>query len=224
MFRNCCCPAVAGVAGGIGKTRMAMLLYNQLKSRFTHTAVVKLEATDSGNMLLERLFGLLTDLEFQGVEPPAEPHDDITQLQSQLHTFVQGKSVLLLVDNVCSAQQLDALLPPVSCFGPGSRVIITSRLASMPDSDQYKVGIASCCAEHCMQQLPWFVPQKVGLPVHATKFNPLAHPPLKSKMLPYQGDYRIGTPSTAIRQTHRSLRMRPAVMQTSISPSLLYSW
>jgi hypothetical protein len=149
MFCNCCCSAATGAAGGIGKTTMGELLYNQLAHRFRHSAIVRSTA-DSGDMLMERLSGLLTDLRCPG----PQPHADITQLQSLLRTFVQGKAVLLLVDNVCSAQQLDDLLPLVSCFGPGSRVIITSRLASIPDSDQYKVGVDSCCAQHCMQQSP----------------------------------------------------------------------
>lgn len=126
-----------------------MLLYNQLAHRFTHKAIVTLKPADSGNMLMERLSGLLMDLDFTGQQLHGS-----TQLQSQLRTLVQYKAVLLLVDNVCSAQQLDALLPPVSSFGPGSRVVITSRLASLPNSQRYKVGVASCCARHSMQQLP----------------------------------------------------------------------
>jgi hypothetical protein len=126
-----------------------MLLYNQLVHNFTHKAIVDLDAADSGEKLTERLSGLLTDLGFQGLQPHG-----ITQLKSQLRTFVQDKAVLLLVDNVCNAQQLDALLPEALCFGPGSRVVITSRLASMPSSTRYKVGDASSCAQHCMHQSP----------------------------------------------------------------------
>jgi hypothetical protein len=138
----------------MGKTSMAMLMYNLLAGRFPHRAIVKLEAEDMGGKLTERLSGLLRDLGFQG-----QQLHDIERLQSQLHTFVKDRAVLLLVDNVCDAQQLDALLPQApqaatgaTSFASGSRVIITSRLASMPVSNRYKVGVASSCAQHYMHQ------------------------------------------------------------------------
>eukprot|EP00878_Enallax_costatus_P038372 GHUV01043584.1.p1 GENE.GHUV01043584.1~~GHUV01043584.1.p1 ORF type:complete len:350 (+),score=45.47 GHUV01043584.1:261-1310(+) len=54
------------------------------------------------------------------------------KLLRTLHEYVRNKAVLILVDNVWSAGQVDKLLPGV--FGKGSRIIITSRSSRLPDS------------------------------------------------------------------------------------------
>lgn len=171
MLYNCCCATATVGAGGMGKTTMAMLLHNQLVHKFKHKAIVELHEEDSGGKLKEHLSGLLEDLGFQG-----KPKHSSKELQFQYCTFVKDKAVLLLIDNVYSKEQLDALLPHAPCFGPGSRVIITSRFNSMPTSIRDKVGVASTRALHCIQSGNM-------LPQSLTHWR---IPPFQSKILPRQ--------------------------------------
>jgi hypothetical protein len=120
---------------------MAKLLFNALA--FCHTGFVVLNQEDSYPQLQQHLVQLLEDLGMSG-----QKQHSLGQLQAQLQTFLQGKAVLLVVDNVWTKEQLDALLPPPWCFGSGSRVIVTSRFKSMAadGSKRYKVSPAQ---QHC---------------------------------------------------------------------------
>jgi hypothetical protein len=115
---------------------MAKLLYNALAPQFSLRALVSLDLKDSNPQLKKHLAQLLEDLGMSG-----QKQHSLSQLQTRLHRHLQGKAVLLVVDNVWTAEQLDALLPPARCFGAGSRVVITSRMAFLADSVSYKVGV-----------------------------------------------------------------------------------
>lgn len=126
-------PPAAAATGGLGKTTLATLLYNQLRSSFSSTAIVSLDLEGSSSeQVRTSLHRVLTGL---GESSQSQDH---TQLLKRLEDLVKGKKVLLLLDNVNHTQQLNALLPQTA-FAPGSRIIITSREQELPDSTTYVV-------------------------------------------------------------------------------------
>jgi len=141
-FTAAASPAWVVATGGSGKTEMARLLFNALAPRFTHRAYLSLNPEDSRQQLQQDLGQLLKGLGMSG--PLAS---SLELLQIKLQTFVQGKAVLLVVDNVWTAEQLDTLLPPPRCFGSGSRVVVTSRCKSLATdgSKRYLVSPLSSC-------------------------------------------------------------------------------
>jgi hypothetical protein len=117
--------------GGRGKSTMAKILYNRLKGGFPHSAFVEIQVDDGADKTAQHLSSALKGLGAKGKASEGE-----AALSAKLKSFVKGKKVLLVVDNVWMARQLDALLPvqwgegmPVQ-WGEGSKVIVTSRFQS----------------------------------------------------------------------------------------------
>lgn len=126
-------------AGGYGKTTMAQLLFNELSPSFLYSAYLELEwgATDARSLEhLQRT--LLHGLGAEGVD---QGMSSVLERQEHISNTAAGKKLLLVVDNVFSLAQLDALLP--ASWGEGSRLIITSRSKDIRDrksSTMDKVG------------------------------------------------------------------------------------
>jgi hypothetical protein len=123
-------------AGGSGKTTMVQLLFNHLSPRFTNRAIIYLDAQDlQGTKTQEHLGNMLHQLGMQAVDRflPAPT------LLKQLQHFVASKSVLLVIDNVWTAEQLDGLLP--ADYGAGSHLLITSREESLLGSRGWQVSL-----------------------------------------------------------------------------------
>jgi hypothetical protein len=126
-------------AGGVGKTTMATHLYNHLflGPSFPKCATISLDADDSkGTHTQRHLVSALKQLGATDVNDSAPA----AQLLTRLRGLVAVGPVLLFVDNVWAADQLDKLLP--ASFHPGSRLIITSRQADLSDSDIYRVSVS----------------------------------------------------------------------------------
>jgi predicted AAA+ superfamily ATPase len=119
-------------AGGSGKTTMAQLLYSRLEQQFLHKAFLQLN-TDSPDAQTGQLMDLLQQL---GLNPSKVAGGD-KKLLEQLEEFVKHKPVLLVLDNVSSAEQLDGLLP--TQWGSGSQLIITSRSPGFHSSRVWQV-------------------------------------------------------------------------------------
>lgn len=121
--------------GGLGKTTMAKLLYNHLRPAFPNSALIELDAADAKPQLQGHLISSLKQLGADNVDQQKE----LSLLQTRLQDLLSRKdqAVLLVVDTVWTPEQLDSLLPDQ--LGPGSRLIITSRAASMQQSSTWRV-------------------------------------------------------------------------------------
>eukprot|EP00878_Enallax_costatus_P038291 GHUV01043484.1.p1 GENE.GHUV01043484.1~~GHUV01043484.1.p1 ORF type:complete len:247 (+),score=36.76 GHUV01043484.1:57-743(+) len=106
---------------------MATLFFNRLRPAFRHTAFIRLDRDEPiGSQHLSSVLSQLGAREF-------DPNSPAERLLEVLQDYVCDKAVLIAVDNVWVKGHLDELLP--RRFGPGSRVIVTSRASSLPDSD-----------------------------------------------------------------------------------------
>jgi tetratricopeptide (TPR) repeat protein len=116
--------------GGVGKTALALVLADRLKSRFGDgqiflkmdgTGLNPLKPTDAMAQVIRAFRG--------SAERLPEGQDE---LQNLYNSVLDGKKVLLLLDNAADSKQVEPLLPPKGCA-----VIVTSRkkftLPGMPE-------------------------------------------------------------------------------------------
>jgi hypothetical protein len=120
-------PLVMIAAGGSGKTTLAQELHNVLSGMFLQTAYVELGEQGKPECAQQKV---LTSL---GAAPRGS---SVAELKTQLQDCVRMKMVLLVIDNVWTAEQLDALLPQE--LHEGSTVICTSRSKEIPESISLK--------------------------------------------------------------------------------------
>ena len=116
--------------GGVGKTALALVLAEKLKGRFGDGQVfLKLNGT-SPNPLKPNDAMAQVIRAFRGYTERLP--EDQNELQSLYYSVLEGKNVLLLLDNAEDRKQVQPLLPPKSCA-----VIVTSRkkftLPGMPE-------------------------------------------------------------------------------------------
>jgi hypothetical protein len=118
---------------------MAELLYNRLLPSFPHHGFISLlDAQGSlGTPFQQKLGDLLKQLGRTDVDRSLSA----PALFKQLQEFIADKPVLLVVDDVRTAQQLDAILP--AQLGTGSHLVITSRHSSLPESSTFRVSTFS---------------------------------------------------------------------------------
>ena len=110
--------------GGIGKTTIAKVVYNQIANRFmiiSFIANVREDSKSRGLLYLQKQ--LLRDI------LPSKKNfitnvDEGTQMIKERLRF---KKVLLVLDDVDNLDQLEALAGDRNWFGPESRIIVTTR-------------------------------------------------------------------------------------------------
>ncbi|XP_057842933.2 disease resistance protein RUN1 isoform X3 [Cryptomeria japonica] len=111
--------------GGVGKTTLAKVVYNRLLySRFgLHCFVLGVgERCDQ----LSGLVKLQTQM-IEDITPFRDEVDHVDRGKARLQHFLKGKKILLLLDDIQSSEQLEALGGNFTDFGEGSCLLITTQ-------------------------------------------------------------------------------------------------
>ncbi|KAL6315879.1 hypothetical protein AAG906_012215 [Vitis piasezkii] len=110
--------------GGIGKTTIAKVVYNQIASLFMITSFIANVREDSKSRgLLHLQKQLLHEILPSRKNFIGNVDEGIHMIKNRL-CF---KKVLLVLDDVNDLEQLEALAGDCNWFGPGSRIIVTTR-------------------------------------------------------------------------------------------------
>ncbi|KAL6315878.1 hypothetical protein AAG906_012214 [Vitis piasezkii] len=110
--------------GGIGKTTIAKVSFNHIASDFMITSfIANVRECSKSKGLLHLQKQLLRDCSMRRVESLSNVDEGISMIKARL-CF---KKVLLVLDDVDNSSQLEALAGDHNWFGPGSRIIITTR-------------------------------------------------------------------------------------------------
>ncbi|XP_034674890.1 disease resistance protein RPV1-like [Vitis riparia] len=123
VSNDVCMVGIYGL-GGIGKTTIAKVLYNRIAAQFMITTFIANVREDSKSQGLLHLQKQLL-------------HDILPRRKNFISTIDEGihmikdrlcfKKVLLVLDDVDDLNQLEALASDHNWFGPGSRIIVTTR-------------------------------------------------------------------------------------------------
>ncbi|KAH1192644.1 TMV resistance protein N [Glycine max] len=148
--------------GGIGKTTLALAVYNYVADHFDGSCFLENVRENSDKHGLQHLQSIiLSELVKENKMNIATVKQGISMIQHRL----QRKKVLLIVDDVDKPEQLQAIVGRPDWFGSGSRIIITTRdeklLASHEVRRTYEVNELN--RNDALQLLTWeaFKMQKV---------------------------------------------------------------
>ena len=110
--------------GGLGKTTLSVAVYNLIADDFDSSCFLQNVREESKKHGLKHLQTILLSkiLGEKDINLASE-HEGISMIQQRL----QRKKVLLILDDVDKWKQLQALAGRSDWFGPGSRIIITTR-------------------------------------------------------------------------------------------------
>ncbi|XP_039168084.1 disease resistance protein RPV1-like [Eucalyptus grandis] len=106
--------------GGVGKTTLATIVYNKLSNDFVNYCFISnIRETEIKHLQNQLISNILKK---------KWPHiNDIMEGKKVIEERLCSKKVLLLLDDVDKAFQLDALVQKGEWFGKGSKIIITTR-------------------------------------------------------------------------------------------------
>ncbi|KAJ7975480.1 Disease resistance-like protein [Quillaja saponaria] len=145
--------------GGIGKTTLARAVYNLIADQFEGTSFLsKVRETSTKQSLTQLQETLLYEMLGDEITKLGTMNRGITVLKMKLRC----KKVLLILDDVDRLEQLHALAGGCDWFGPGSRIIITTRNKSL--LTKYKVqniyNVTELNDREALELLSWNVFQR----------------------------------------------------------------
>ena len=113
---------ICGV-GGIGKTTLAKLVYNQVADQFEHAIFLSsVSKAQDDHQLLHLQKQLLSDILGENI-----PHiSNIDEGSNVIKRLLCSKKFLVVADDVNDSSQLNSLVGSPQWFGLGSRIIITT--------------------------------------------------------------------------------------------------
>lgn len=124
---------------GIGKTTLAAFLYNKIRHRFQAASFLTNIREKSNSNSISGLEDLHRTLLYETVKETQTMVHTTFERDSQIKRKLTHKRVLLILDDVDSIKQLEALAGGCHWFGSGSRIIITTRVES--ELDKHDVAI-----------------------------------------------------------------------------------
>ena len=118
-----CFVGICGM-GGIGKTTLALEIYERISGSFEASSYIADVREKTKNQHLVSLQEqLLSNILMRSEIKIWNVHEGINIIGNRL----RGKKVLIVLDDVDGEKQLEALAGNHDWFGPGSRIIVTSR-------------------------------------------------------------------------------------------------
>lgn len=117
--------------GGIGKTTLAKLVFNELSYHFQHCSFIDDTRELSKSEPTKLQIKLLGDT--IGKFPSISDTDHGIRM---IRDFLCKKKVLIVLDDVDETEQINTLAGSSSWFGLGSRIIITTRYKSIIEQDR----------------------------------------------------------------------------------------
>ena len=126
--------------GGIGKTTLARTVFKKIRGQFDISCFLENVREISGERdgMLDLQRKLLSHLEIKGLQIKY-----VDEGKDTIRNLLFTKKVLLVIDDVDDISQLESLAEKQEWFGPGSRVIVTTRdtqvLISHGIVDSYKI-------------------------------------------------------------------------------------
>ncbi|XP_050373497.1 disease resistance protein RPV1-like [Argentina anserina] len=108
--------------GGIGKTTIAKNVFNSIRHEFEGSCFLE-DVRSNSNGLEQLQDRLLFDISKDSTLKVTSVNQGVGFIKARM----RHKKVLLVLDDVSHSSQLQRLAPSPECFGPGSRVLITTR-------------------------------------------------------------------------------------------------
>ncbi|KAF8039336.1 hypothetical protein BT93_B1771 [Corymbia citriodora subsp. variegata] len=122
--------------GGIGKTTLAKVIYNELSNEFVHRSFLSdIRETAHRNGIPQLQKQLIKDI-LQIEQDVCKVDDGINFIKFKF----QGKKVLILLDDIDGQDQLYALARERDWFATGSLIIVTTRNKAVLDQAEFEVG------------------------------------------------------------------------------------
>ncbi|XP_027368534.1 TMV resistance protein N-like [Abrus precatorius] len=128
--------------GGIGKTTLARTVFKKICDQFDISCflenVGEISKESEGMLSLQR--ALLSHIKIESLKI-----ENLDEGKSTIHQLLHNKKVLLVLDDVDNIRQLENLANEQKWFGPGSRIVITTRdmevLRSYGTTKSYKIEL-----------------------------------------------------------------------------------